>query len=218
MKVINQTKWDTAALRKIVARIAAVECEPEKRKRLVITIKPARQQRGVSGHAWVRGRHSQINVPTKVEEFPAIKFAATVAHELAHNHGHRGERWMRASIRYGHRGDDETKRKRAEFYAWVLEPEYAVRKKLPRAPDPHEKLTRALAKAEKKAAEWRRKLALATTKAMYWARLADRLRTRIPPSASTSTGLLETGTVARTKEAATCRRRIDGRATPSAPR
>jgi len=114
MKIINKTKWQTKHLRAFVSKVAQDELEPEKRKRVIVAFVPARQQRGCTGYAYVGGRSCQINVPTKSD--PAQwkrSLASTIAHELAHLHGHKGERWMRRSKRYGY-----TKHT-GERYAWA---------------------------------------------------------------------------------------------------
>lgn len=163
MKIVNKTHWDTAPLRKLVARIAQDECEPEKRKRLRVEVVPARR-RYSNGFAYVGGTYSRIRVPNphRVEwtNQQQIDLASLIAHELAHNHGHSGERWMRAKscVRYGRRSDEQ-----AAFYAWALSPEYMMRpreKKLVVKPGPDDKLD----KAQERLASWERKAKYAANK------------------------------------------------------
>lgn len=125
VRVVNRTCWKTSQLRKIIERIARDEIDQDRRGGITVEVSAARRQDGCSGDAYIRGNVARVRVPTKVESFDPylVDFAAVVAHELAHCHGHRGERWMRSrkTVRYGRRS-----KRQDEFYAWVREPEYRV--------------------------------------------------------------------------------------------
>lgn len=169
MRIVNKTRWNTADLRRIVARIASEEVEPEKRKRLRVTFVPSRWH--TSGLATLGGTWSRIRLinPSRKEWNAdyALTVAVIIAHELAHNHGHRGERWMRSSVRYGmprQLSDAEREEQRA-LYAWAMTPEYAVR---PAAPKPKPAKTGDDAK-----------LARVQTLIAKWARRAKAVATRL---------------------------------------
>lgn len=171
MRVANKTRWDSKPLRKLIARIAEDECESDKRKRLRVHVVPARQQYGCSGLASLGGSWSTIRLPTKVvwTEHLQIDLCTVIAHELAHNHGHRGERWMRRSVRYGRpRGEAEREQRRA-LYAWALAPEYMMRLREPKpmsTPGDDAKL----AKAQARLIDWQRRAKRAANKIRKYTR------------------------------------------------
>lgn len=121
MKLVNKTKWRTDDLRAIIKRvIQQIEkygFDATCRKRLRLTIVPARQQKGCSGYAYVFGRNARVMIPTKANELDAkikIGFAHVIAHECAHIMGHIGERWMRAHPVWG-------RISREKYWSWAAE-------------------------------------------------------------------------------------------------
>jgi len=132
MKIVNNTKWKTAHLRAITSKIASAELEPKKRKRITIHFSYAKYSDFVTGKAYWGGNECWVYVPKTNphdEEYDnwIYDLASTVAHEIAHCHGHRGERWMRSSTRYGAAstrikqwgGRERAMRTRA-YYDWVF--------------------------------------------------------------------------------------------------
>ena len=107
MKIRNETRYESAGLREIVFRVAAVELDTAKRKRLVVDIKETirgisrSDELGVSclGHAWIGGFSCTLYVPRNFERFEAEMFAHAVAHEFAHLRG-MTHRKMRGNPRY----------------------------------------------------------------------------------------------------------------------
>lgn len=125
MKVINKTKWSTAHLRAIAVRIARVELEPEKRKRVILTFSATRgAQHYCSGYAYIHGRHARVNLPTKVDVLSdevRLDLAQVIAHEFAHLRGISNERSMRRSLKYGRPRTPELRARQREMYAWILD-------------------------------------------------------------------------------------------------
>lgn len=165
IRVVNRTCWKTSQLRKIIERVARDEIDAERRANITVEVSAARQQHSCSGCAYVGGNVAHVRVPTKVESFDPylVNFAKVAAHELAHCHGHEGERWMRSNktVRYGRQSP-----KQAEFYAWVREPEYRVEReeKKRKIVDPAARNKKKIEQAEMKLRQWERKLKLAKTK------------------------------------------------------
>lgn len=96
MKIRNDTKYESAGLREVIRRVADVELDAGKRKRMVVAIKET--VRGISrsdefgksvlGYcATFGGSHCTVYLPTNPKNLDAVMFAHTVAHEFAHCRG-----------------------------------------------------------------------------------------------------------------------------------
>lgn len=125
MKIINKTKWQTAQLRAFIVRIAEAELEPKNRKRLKVTIVPARQQTCCSGWWPAYSRSIQINMPTRaMSDKIKIDFCSVVAHEMHHvetqSYGRSWEINNRRSIPYGRPKTEAGLASQRELYAWAL--------------------------------------------------------------------------------------------------
>lgn len=199
MKLINKTEWDTRALRSILLRVAKEEFErsPERIKRLHVTVQYARRNGyWVTGRAYVGGSTSRLMVPRPGrckraeikdnkavrdangapiwrEDFPALDFAITAAHEFGHNRGlqHRQMAFHhRCHSRYAH-----------EHFAWA--DKLVVLPKAPRArPTLDEKRAKELAKAQAAVKRCERRAKLAQTLLKKWTRRVRELERRIAAS------------------------------------
>ena len=170
MKIINKTKWKTAHLRAIAARVLREEIEdPEKRRRIRLTIRPSRKR--CSGLAAIGGCWTIVRLPNPApgkvyEPSLQVKFAYMCAHEFAHNRGMKDERQMRAGARYGWRDSDRWKTIFGWAAAMPLEAQGPKRVDRPTADS-------KLLATEKLLQTWARKLKLAQTKIKkYKTRLA----------------------------------------------
>lgn len=64
MKVINKTHWDTVQLKAILQRVAKMELEPDKRRKVVVTVSyTGTRSNSSSGHATIGGRYCTIRIP-----------------------------------------------------------------------------------------------------------------------------------------------------------
>ena len=127
MKFHNQTNWQTADLlaiaKRVIKQIEQYGFDAECRKRLILTVVPARQQNWCSGYAYIKGKNAKVRIPKKSNELnDHIKrdFAHVIAHECAHIMGHKGEKWMRSHPVWGRKGADK-------YFAWASE--MTIRKK-----------------------------------------------------------------------------------------
>lgn len=132
MKIVNDTQWKTSHLRAIASRIASAELEPEERRKLVVTFTHELATDCCSGFASYTTYRCTVRMPRTAPHAEENRtwiydLAAVTAHEIAHCHGQKGERWMRSSVRYGHAGlgrrsygGEERRLKTRKFYAWVF--------------------------------------------------------------------------------------------------
>lgn len=97
LRIVNRTAYRTDQLRAFAVR-ARAEVFGDDLKRLVVTFRPARKHH--TGYAYVGGTNSVVRVPAP-DHLDRQKLAQVLKHELAHNAGARGERWMRASRWHG---------------------------------------------------------------------------------------------------------------------
>ncbi len=100
MKVVNHTVYETKHLRAILAKAAAIELEPAKRKVLIVTVEYTRGGLS-SGCAYVGGRHATVRIrhpesrswkasraPFETERVRIVEhFASVASHEFAHIRG-----------------------------------------------------------------------------------------------------------------------------------
>ncbi len=90
MKIENTTDYCTRTMRSLICavhnHIAKTEGKYKRWRHLRVAIKPTRQQRGASGHAYYYGTYMQVNV-TKTQN--RHRFIQVVYHELMHIYGYR---------------------------------------------------------------------------------------------------------------------------------
>jgi hypothetical protein len=112
LRIRNETPWRTDHLRAFAQaarrQIYGRELRPT---RILFT----RSRHHVSGHATIGGTHVVVRVPSsllvrreaterrakQLSELQRLWLAQVLCHELAHNAGAQGERWMRRSRQYG---------------------------------------------------------------------------------------------------------------------
>lgn len=154
IRIVNRTPWRTDHLRAFVVQARAMVFEKDERKPLAVFFERSRTV--LHGRAAVGGSRSRVWLPC-VRTPDRLTLAQLIAHELAHNAGARGERWMRrrAAFGVGDRGD-------AERFAWA----YTLPLERTPAPAPapeSERIASALAGIEARAARWQSKAKRAAT-------------------------------------------------------
>ena len=106
VRIINKTPWRSDHLRAFVMKVRDEVWLPQDRKALEVTFVSKAVRLGVSGRASIHGMRSLIRVPGPAFCGPGAKVAnlelkmqvaSVLRHELAHNAGANGERWMRRS-------------------------------------------------------------------------------------------------------------------------
>jgi hypothetical protein len=107
IRIENRTRYRTGHLRAFVVRARAQVFGAEKKPLRVTFVK---SRRYIHGRASVGGSWSKIWLPPLRAEVAAInrgldwfrlQLAQILVHELAHNAGAKGERWMRRGTAYG---------------------------------------------------------------------------------------------------------------------
>jgi hypothetical protein len=167
LKIENRTKYRTEDLRAFVVR-AREQVFGDERRPLMVRFVPAR--RYASGHATVNGSRSLVRVPPNVDRFV---LAQIIVHELAHNAGARGERWMRRSKQFGFRHPEWR-----ESVAWA---DGMLLELKPAAPKltPAEKLERLLTRAEVMRKHWSTRAKRANTALRSWTQRVHRIERRM---------------------------------------
>ncbi len=158
MKIINETKYRTRDLRRIITRVAKDELTPEQKRKLTIIVTAGKQGRGSSGCCYGPRR---ILIRLNEEKPDRIDFAMVIAHEMYHAAGRRSgksnEYWMRRSSRYGRPGTTFGIADRNKRYAWA---ENTVAFPLGHQPPPKKKPKQTGAALAMQKAEHYRKLAI----------------------------------------------------------
>lgn len=174
MRIVNKTHWQTAPIREIVSRVAAVELEADARKRLVVTLLYRRSSRRMiggycRGHATLgkRGvwtaRDMTLTLPR--DWVDPISLAKVAAHEMAHLRGFNHTEMKGA--RYSYQHPDWR-----AFYAWAAA--YRIeRQPAPPRKTPEERRQTKLDAARAKVVSWERAAKRAANKIKRW-----RLRAR----------------------------------------
>lgn len=95
MRIVNESRYETAPLRAIIRRVATVELDPSKRKRVTVYIRETK--RGVTrsdelgtgclGWARIGGSRCVLYVPANFQRFDPETFAHVCAHEMGHLRG-----------------------------------------------------------------------------------------------------------------------------------
>lgn len=98
LRIENRTGWRTDHLRAFVVR-AREEVFGTERKPLRVVFYASRTR--LHGRAYIGGTLSTIWLPPTIDR---CVLAQILKHELAHNAGARGERWMRRGSHFGFRG------------------------------------------------------------------------------------------------------------------
>jgi len=96
MKVVNKTKWNTMDLRKIFCRCLKEDEKAEgklyQKKRLIVHVHTARQDRYCSGRASYNGTWIQMNILKNMNERSVENICYVFLHELQHTRGyHHGQ-------------------------------------------------------------------------------------------------------------------------------
>ncbi len=153
MRVLNQTCYETADLRRLFQRVATDELEPVHRKRVRVEVEHSRDG-SVRGFAIIRGTRCTLRLPKPPRSLNPVVLAMVAAHEFAHLRGMVHRDGMNRSARYGWRGGAYR-----EFYAWAIEYPIRIRQPKPK-PGAMERIERKLATAHVglKRAETRLKL------------------------------------------------------------
>lgn len=196
MKLVNQTKYDSAHLRAFLSRIAKLELPPKIRFRLRVTCLPSRKH--LAGVAYISAGQIKLRLPprNRAEDMghkdDRLKLAALIAHEMAHLRtkasGRAEELWMRSCGRYGvheHRMTEEAVGERLQRYAWALTMplEHAVEKPAePIAPDA--KAAANLEHVETLIRRWESKAKRAATAIKKYRRKAAYYRKKLASAAS----------------------------------
>ena len=123
MKLVNQTKYSTRDLRKLVTRIAKDELQPAHAKKAVITFKYWRGN-WTGGYAYYNSNVAYIKLPHPKHKLDLPAIAKTIAHEMAHMRGLKHIDMHCARYSWKH-GDYKA------FYAWANE--YPIRHQEPKA-------------------------------------------------------------------------------------
>lgn len=103
MKIVNETRYETAALRELTRRVAAEELDPAKRRRMVVRFHES--VRGITKDRWLGycaslgGDRISIVLPANPAKADVEKTAHVLAHEFAHARGMRHSD-MRNNPRY----------------------------------------------------------------------------------------------------------------------
>lgn len=98
MRLVNQTIYNTRDLKKFFTRIAKVELEPEKSKRVLFRVVYSHRGRH-SGCASLGGCHGTVRLPKPPHAIKMPSLAMVIAHEMAHLRGMDHNR-MRGAARY----------------------------------------------------------------------------------------------------------------------
>lgn len=171
LKIVNKTKWNTDHLRAFVMRARAeVFGEHARGKKLVVTFVTSRRYGSVSGYAYIGGTNSRIRIPKDAIDKRSL--AQILKHELAHNAGANGERWMRRSKDLGFRHPE-----------WRQTVEWADALPLEKAapkpkPTKGERVERALAIAQRRKKEWQTRAKRAATALKKWTRRVAQIEKR----------------------------------------
>lgn len=101
IRIVNLTRFRTDQLRAFVVRARDQVFEIGDRRRLVVHFRPSR--RICRGRASIGGGWSTVWIPARMSSVEELKqqLAQILVHELAHNAGAKGERWMRHGTRFG---------------------------------------------------------------------------------------------------------------------
>lgn len=150
IRITNRTPYRTDHLRAFVVKAREAVFGNE-RKRLRVEFSPSRQH--LTGLATIRGSWSLVRVPRNPDK---AELAQIIIHELAHNAGAKGERWMRRSTAFGW-GPGWRER-----VAWALDLPLDV--KAPRLPaEPQDVLAVILANLDARERSWKTKAKRAAT-------------------------------------------------------
>lgn len=153
IRIVNRTSWRTDHLRAFVVAAREQVFGPE-RKPLTVEFAPGRSA-WVHGRAALGGSWSRLTIPATDPDKRLL--AQILVHELAHNAGAAGERWMRRSKSYGVRHPEWR-----ENVAWAdalpLE-----RKEPKRAAPVKDVIGSKLARLAEREAAWRSKAKRAAT-------------------------------------------------------
>ncbi|MGH7164042.1 MAG: hypothetical protein ACREIS_00785 [Nitrospiraceae bacterium] len=91
MKIVNETRYETAPLRELARRVAAEELNPAKARRMVVRFRET--VRGITrdaalGYCWTIGADRvSIFLPANPAKLDIEKVAHVIAHEFAHARG-----------------------------------------------------------------------------------------------------------------------------------
>jgi len=154
MKIVNQTNYNSQDLRAIIQRCAEMTLETEKRKRVVVTVVYARQQRGASGCATIGGRFATVRV-TRDHPRPDSLACVTV-HEFRHLNG-----WSHAEMKARYSDDDLAR------YSWANEMGIGAKQQKPK-PTASDKSSAALAHAQRMFVRSQTRLKRAQTISKKW--------------------------------------------------
>lgn len=164
MKVVNNTHWRTDHLKAILQRVAEVELESSKRRRVIVTIDySGRRHDSSSGHAVLGGTRCTVRLPkgaafdttdeTRSLAEIKLRFAKVASHEFAHLRG-MGHEQMPSYYRWHGNWRD--------YIAWVVDFALEVKPKRERkVVNVREQRYDNVIRLEKK---WQSKLKLAQTK------------------------------------------------------
>jgi len=180
LTIVNRTHWNTEHLRAfVVAARSEVFGEHIQGKKLKVTFITSRRQ-GVSGLASVGGGWSRIRIPK--QNIDKRSLAQILKHELSHNAGACGERWMRRSKNLGFRHPEWR-----ETVEWAdgmpldLKPAEPKLSKV-------EKLERLLAHAEAGERAWRTRAKRAATGLRAWSQRVKRIQKRMAAALAETPG------------------------------
>jgi hypothetical protein len=177
MKIVNNTKWETRDIMKLVYRVAQDELNPGGLKNARITIN-YRRNGGIGGWCYYGTIQSpnvrmRLNLPrTRLD---SVSLALVIAHELAHAKGVKHSEMNATRYKWG-----EGWRER---YAYALEFPIGVRADPPK-PTLDDKRQKELAKAQKMVATWTTKQKRATTTLKKWQQKAKVIERRLAASTS----------------------------------
>ncbi len=178
MRIKNSTNWCTADFKRILQRVAAEELEPPHRKRLRVEIHQMRGRQNphgwCRGFAYIRGYWMKLTVPK--EYVDPVDFAFVAAHEMAHCRGldHPNMRHPR----YRRMGDQYR-----TIYGWAGEMTIMAKAARP-APTVYDKLTNALAHAQRMLERHARRMRLQLTVTKRWQRRVAYYQRRLEATAA----------------------------------
>lgn len=181
MKIVNETRWTTAHLRAVAARIAKKELTPEQRKKLTVIFRSRRSLWGSGPGTGSSGAAYRWKIVVRLPvcqgapliDSDRIDLCSVIAHEMKHIHdqhdpharhwyGRSWERSVRRSIPYGRPRTDEGRQAQRDLYGWVLAMPIEQRPANLRKVVDH--VAKRSAKAQSDLKRWQAKLKLATTK------------------------------------------------------
>lgn len=175
MKIVNNTKYDTRDIMKLVYRVAQDELNPGGLKNARITIN-YRRNGGIGGwcyygtiqHPNVRMR---LNLPrTKLD---VVSLALVIAHELGHAKGLKHRDMNERRYKWGEGWRD--------VYAYAKD--FTIREvSAPPKPTLDEKRQKELVKAQKMVAAWTTKSKRAATTLKKWQRKVKAIEKRLAPA------------------------------------